>query len=79
MLTFVTNRAVPYTNNASERYLRPAVIFRKVTQGFRADWGADFYAGVRSVVDTGRLHGVSALAAIRRVLAEEPLMRPAAA
>jgi transposase len=79
MLTFVTNRAVPYTNNASERYLRPAVIFRKVTQGFRADWGADFYAGVRSVVDTGRLHGVSALAAIRLVLAEEPVMRTATA
>jgi hypothetical protein len=50
-----------------------------VTQGFRADWGADFYAGVRSVVDTGRLHGVSALGAIRRVLAEEPVMRTSTA
>jgi transposase len=75
----VTNRAVPYTNNASERYLRPAVIFRKITQGFRADWGADFYAGVRSVVDTGRLHGLSALGAIRCVLARQPVIPQATA
>ena len=79
MLIFVTNRAVPYTNNASERYLRPAVIFRKITQGFRADWGADFYAGVRSVVDTGRLHGLSALGAIRCVLARQPVIPQATA
>lgn len=68
LFVFVTNRDVPYTNNISERYLRPAVIFRKVTNGFRADWGARFYAAVRSVVDTGRLHGHSALGAIRTVL-----------
>jgi transposase len=79
MLIFVTNRAVPYTNNASERYLRPAVIFRKVTQGFNAEWGAAFYAGVRSVVDTGRLHGLSALGAIRCVLARQPVIPQATA
>jgi transposase len=79
MLTFVKNIAVPDTNNASEQYLRPAVIFRKVIQGFRADWGADFDAGVRSVVDTGRLHGLSALGTIRRGLAQEPLVQPVTA
>jgi transposase len=35
LFVFVTNRVVPYTNNLSERYLRPNVIFRKVTNGFR--------------------------------------------
>ena len=75
----ITNRDVPATNNASERYLRPAVIFRKVTQGFNAEWGAAFYAGVRSVVDTGRLYGLSPLAAIRRVLAGHPVILQAAA
>jgi len=74
MMTFIEKRAVPYTNNASERYLRPAVIFRKVTHGFRATWGADFYAGVRSVVDTGQLHGLSPFAAIHCVLAGHPIM-----
>ena len=32
------------TNNVSERALRPSVIFRKVTNGFRSDWGAKVYA-----------------------------------
>jgi len=73
----ITNRGVPATNNASERYLRPAVIFRKVTLGFNAEWGAAFYAGVRSVVDTGRLYGLSPLAAIRRVLTDQTVILPA--
>jgi transposase len=79
LFVFVTNRAVPSTNNISERYLRPAVIFRKVTNGFRADWGARFYAAVRSVVDTGRLHGHSALSAIRTVLNGGSVLPPAPA
>jgi hypothetical protein len=45
----MTNRAVPYTNNVSERHLRPSVIFRKVTNGFRCEWGAETYAAFRSV------------------------------
>ncbi len=40
LFVFVTNRRVPPTNNVSERALRPSVIFRKVTNGFRSEWGA---------------------------------------
>ena len=40
LFRFVTRRDVPYTNNACERALRPSVIFRKVTNCFRAKWGA---------------------------------------
>ena len=39
LFVFVTNRDVPYTNNVSERNRRPSVIVRKVTNGFRCDWG----------------------------------------
>ena len=39
LFVFMTNRAVPCTNNVSERHLRPSVIFRKVTNGFRFEWG----------------------------------------
>ena len=39
LLRFVTRRDVPSTNNACERALRPSVIFRKVTGGFRSPWG----------------------------------------
>ena len=77
LFRFVTRRDVPYTNNACERALRPSVIFRKVTGGFRATWGATVYAAAASVIATGRLHGLTALAALRAALAGQPVIRPA--
>ena len=55
-------------NNSSERELRPTATYRKVTGGFRSDWGADLFAGVRSVVGTAARAGVDAYAAIRDTL-----------
>ncbi len=46
---------VEATNNACERALRPAVVQRKVTNGYRAMWAAQGEAAIRSVVDTVRL------------------------
>ncbi len=46
---------VAATNNACERHLRPAVIQRKVTNGYRAMWAAEGEADIRTVVDTARL------------------------
>lgn len=65
---FLTNRDVPATNNISEREIRPSVVFRKVTNGFRSDWGAQIHAGYRSVTGTARLSGKSALVAIRELV-----------
>ena len=48
---------VDATNNVSERALRPSVIQRKVTNGYRAKWAADAEAALRSTVDTARLAG----------------------
>jgi len=75
LFRFVTRRDVPYTNNACERALRPSVIFRKVTNGFRAEWGGQVYAAAASVMATGRLHGLTALQAIRAALAGLPVMQ----
>ena len=72
LLVFMTRRDVEPTNNVSERGLRPSVIFRKVTNGFRSVWGAKVYADLRSIVATGRLAGRSPLASIRAVLAPVP-------
>ncbi len=69
LFTFVTDPDVPPTNNGSERDLRPSVIFRKVTNGFRSEWGAHFYAAVRSIIDTGRRHNFDPFDALRRTLA----------
>jgi transposase len=71
--TFLTDRDVPPTNNASERALRPSVIFRKVTNGFRSLWGADVHARTRSVIGTGRLNRLSAHQAISRAIAGQPI------
>jgi ribosomal protein L34 len=45
------------TNNESERALRPSVIHRKVTHGFRSEWGAKAYAALQSVIATAKLKG----------------------
>ena len=74
LFRFITRRDVPYTNNACERALRPSVIFRKVTGGFRAESGATVYAAAATVIATGRLHGTTALAAIRAALAGQAVI-----
>ena len=76
LFVFVTHRDVPATNNECERALRPSVIFRKVTGGFRSQWGARTYADALSVIATGRLHGRSAFQALRDALAGRPILVP---
>ena len=73
LLVFVTNRAVPPTNNGSEQALRPCVVFRKVTNCFRSEWGAALYADVRSVLETARRRGIAILDAVRLTLDGAPL------
>jgi len=60
---------VEATNNESERRLRPCVIQRKVTNGYRAKWAADNEAAVRTVVDTARLPGTGAFQTILNIVA----------
>src|SRR5919206_2876347 len=56
LLTFLDHPgSVEATNNACERALRPAVVQRKVTNGYRAMWAAQGEAAIRTVVDTARL------------------------
>jgi len=78
LLVFLTRRDVEPTNNESERALRPSVIFRRVTNGFRSEWGAKVYTDLCSIAATGRLAGKSALAAIRSALATPAPARTAA-
>src|ERR1700759_1339449 len=73
LFVFVTNRAVPPTNNGSEQALRPCVLFRKITNCFRSHWGPKLYADVRSVFETARRRGIPILQSIRLTLDEQPL------
>ena len=45
------------------------ILFRKVTNGFRCEWGAETYAAFRSVVSTAKANRASVLDTIRFVLA----------
>jgi len=64
LFTFLDHPELPADNNGSGRELRPTATYRKVTGGFRSTWGADLFAGVRSVIGTaarrGRLPGYPA-------------------
>jgi len=73
MFVFLANRAIPPTNNGSEQALRPCVIFRKVTNCFRSEWGAKLYADIRSVIETARRRAIGVLHAIRSTLKGLPL------
>ena len=71
LLLFLTDEAIPPTNNASEQALRWSVVFRKVTNGFRSNWGAELFAQVRSLVNTAKRQGISAFDAISRALTSQ--------
>lgn len=76
LFTFLEHPDVPPDNNGSERELRPTATYRKVTGGFRSTWGADLFAGVRSVIGTGARRGMDAYQAVRAVLRGGSVLQP---
>ena len=76
LFTFLDHPEVPADNNRSERELRPTATYRKVTGGFRSNWGADLFAGVRSVIGTAERRGVSAYQAIQQTLRGQAAIYP---
>jgi len=76
LFTFLTHPEVTADNNAAERELRPTATYRKVTGGFRSNWGADLFAAVRSVIGTAKRRGVDAYQAIRNTLQRQIALAP---
>jgi transposase len=64
LFVFLHRTDVEPTNNVAERALRHSVVHRKVTNGFRSDWGTNTYATLASIIDTAELTGVQAFDAI---------------
>jgi transposase len=56
VFVFLHCPGVPPDNTGCERALRPSVIHRKVTNGFRSKGGADAYAALATVIETAKLH-----------------------
>jgi transposase len=68
LFLFLEEASVPPTNNSSEQAIRMSTIFRKVTNGFRSQWGKDLFANVRSIVNTGKRQGLSAFQSLKKAL-----------
>jgi transposase len=76
LFIFLEHPDAPPDNNGSERDLRPMVVYRKVTGGFRSTWGPDLCAAVKSVVGTAARRGIDAYHAIHAVLSGRTVLAP---
>ena len=73
LLTFLDYPGVPPTNNASEQAIRTSVIHRKVTNGFRSEWGAKAYADLLSVISTSKIKGKRVFETLTNLMGSEVL------
>ena len=55
-------------NNDAERLIRPVVIFRKLTGGFRSKTGTDNHDTLMSLKQTAQLNGIAPLHLFRTIL-----------
>ena len=76
LFVFLYRTDVEPTNNVAERALRPSVVHRKVTGGFRSQWGAKAYAALASVIATTALKGMNAFDAIQNLVGQPALPLP---
>ncbi|MFQ5830920.1 MAG: IS66 family transposase [Candidatus Methylomirabilia bacterium] len=72
LFTFLYRADVPADNNACERALRKSVVHRKVSGGFRSDWGASAFATMATVIETAAKRGQDALWVLTSLLTPGP-------
>lgn len=72
LFTFVADPAVPATNNAAERSVRPVVIQRKISGGTRSPTGTTTFTRLATLFGTWRARGLDPLTACRRLLLAQP-------
>jgi transposase len=73
LFVFLERDDVEPTNNGSEQDLRPAVVHRKVTHGYRSAWGAEASAIFLSLLATARKQGHNLYTALRDIAGPSPL------
>ncbi len=76
LFTFVADPAVPPTNNAAERALRPLVIARKISGGTRSKRGSQSRMILQSLVATWDLRGLDPVAEFLALLTSPPQSCP---
>jgi transposase len=71
LFTFVGDPAVPSTNNAAERSVRPVVIQRKISGGTRSPAGTTTFTALATLFGTWRARGLDPLIACQRLLLDQ--------
>jgi len=59
---------VAFSRDAYERALRKSVVHRKVSGGFRSEWGAAAFATMATVIETAAQRGENALHTLTNLL-----------
>jgi len=56
VLAFAFNKEVPFTNNLTERDIRPTKLKQKISNCFRTFFGAEIYARIEGFIASARKH-----------------------
>ncbi|MGI8947596.1 MAG: IS66 family transposase [Ornithinimicrobium sp.] len=72
ILRFTVDLAVPFTNNGSERDLRPVKTQLKISGCHRATTGAEAWLRIRGYISTVRKHGDDILTALHDAITGQP-------
>ena len=65
VLRFLTNPAVPFTNNQAERDLRMMKVKQKISGGFRVIEGAQIFSAIRGFISSSNKQGLNILDSIK--------------
>ena len=74
ILRFISDPAVPFSNNIAERAVRMPKVKQKISGCFRTAAGAHNFCTIRSCLDTLRKQGHSMLEVLRRAFIGDPIM-----
>lgn len=73
ILLFISDLAVPFTNNVAERAVRMPKVKQKISGCFRTIAGAENFCVIRSCLDTLRKQGHGMLEILQRAFAGNPI------
>jgi transposase len=74
VLRFLSDPAVPFTNNVAERAVRMPKVKQKISGCFRTLVGAENFCVIRSCLDTLRKQGHGMLEVLRRAFNADPIL-----